>query len=311
MSFVSLVLNVVTRIGQEFKSLRSSTEIKSYLVTTLPTLTDADKGKLAYCTDAVSNNGNGATVVWKGSTIGWLVVGTDFTPLTTSTELLNYYKTNLTEFNDCFTAAAACFGSLSGVAVSSGTLNGPSGVSLVNRPGLVRLRSSTTANSGYNIGSSVNNYLIRGGERFLTGLITPPVLTTITTRLGFHDTISNTDAVDGIYFETNPLNNNVFCKTSSNSVRTTGSGLFTLTASTFYWFSIAVNDTATSVVFKIFSEAGALLFTDTITTNIPIVSGRESGINITSTSSGVVAIDLMHIDFIGFKINTTRPLLAT
>jgi hypothetical protein len=184
--------------------------------------------------------------------------------------------------------------------------------SVTNHPGYMRTTSSTSANSGthsylYNL---TNMHVFKGGEVYEC-IYQPRVSNNIntTTRFGFMDATTITDAVDGAYFEI-PVNSlNVVGKTSNNNTRTTSSSIATLTVNTWYRFKATVNRDATSILFEIFNEDGSLLGTSqTITTNIPTVPGRDFGIGYITTNSGTVATQLGWLDYQSVSISDGKPL---
>ena len=188
-------------------------------------------------------------------------------------------------------------------AISTGTFTTtPAAAALVgNHPGVCLLRSSTTANSGVYCHTAIHMLRLAGGEQFDLVFFTPAALTANTYRFGFHDTLTSTDAVDGIYFEM-PATGAIVGKTSNNSVRTTSATIATLVASTWYHARIVVNAAATGVDFFVFSDAGAQLGTVNIATNIPTASGREVGPGGTFTNSGTTAVDIVTLDYMSFNV---------
>lgn len=193
-----------------------------------------------------------------------------------------------------------------GAAISTGTIatNPAAGVGGGNHPGVWLVRSSTTANSGYRCQTDADEFRIAGGEVFDIVFRTPAVLTALLYRFGFSDNASATDAVDGCYLEM--LGTGVIAgKTSNNSVRTTSATIATLAINTWYYGRITVNADATSVLFEVYSDAGVLLGSQSITTNIPTASGRECGAGFIMTQSGTVAIDVGLVDYMSVKITRT------
>jgi len=187
-------------------------------------------------------------------------------------------------------------------AVASGTFIVPSaGIIDGNHPGVMKIRSSTTTNSGWRFtslgASGVATLRIGGGETFIC-IFNIVTLANLTIRFGFIDTISATDAVDGCYIEI-PSTGAAVGKNSQNSTRTASSTIATLSVATWYTAIIQVNDAATSVQFTIFDASGTQLGTQAVATNIPTASGRETGTGFVATNVGVVATDLVHIDLIG------------
>lgn len=181
-------------------------------------------------------------------------------------------------------------------AVASGTINQPNaGVVTKDHPGWVRIASSTSANSGYFIGTNVAQILLGGGELFEC-IWRPAALANNTTRLGFHDTSTSSDATDGVYLEIDG-SGIVTGKTANNSTRSSTGTTGSVSANTNYRATIQLNADATLATFTLYSDAGAVLWTDTLGTNIPTASGRETGASFIITNSLTSAIDLCHVDF--------------
>jgi hypothetical protein len=108
--------------------------------------------------------------------------------------------------------------------------------------------------------------------------------------------------LDGAYFEM-AASGNIVGKTRTNSAESATATLATLAISTWYHGRIEVNAAATSVQFSVYSDAGALLGTAALATNIPTAAGREVGWGCILTSSGVVVIELGHWD----RLVVTNP----
>jgi hypothetical protein len=182
------------------------------------------------------------------------------------------------------------------VLISSGTQ--AKIASEVNHPGILRISSSTTANSGGYIETDVSAFLLGGGEVF-EAVFQPRVSgnANTTIRMGFLDTITSTDVVDGAYFEL-PVNSlNIVGKTANNSTRTTSATIATLTVNTWYRCRLEVNSNATQVSFYVYDDSGAQLGSQSITTNIPTTAGRETGAGVIATNSGTTATLLAYFDW--------------
>ncbi len=189
-------------------------------------------------------------------------------------------------------------------AIGAGTTSAQAGLS--SHPGRVRITSSTTANSGFRYMTDVNAFLISGGEsaEFVFNIQT---LTNMTMRMGFLDTATVTDAVDGVYLEV-PATGAAVCKTSSNSTRTTSSTVATLSTATWYRVKISVNSAANAATCEIFNDSGTSLGAQTNSANIPTASGRETGNGILATNSGTVATAIVDLDYMAvwWDRNLTR-----
>jgi len=187
--------------------------------------------------------------------------------------------------------------------VSSGTQSKTAATG--THPGILRITSSTTTNSGGYIRTDTAAILLAGGEvaEFVFRVVD---LTTATVRLGFIDTGTSTDCVDGAYIEI-PSTGAAVGKTSSNSTRTTSSTIATLSANTWYRAKIVVDRTAANVVFTLFDDTGNQLGTQTNSANIPTAAGRETGHGIIGTKSGTTAQAIFDIDYM--SIEWTKALV--
>lgn len=200
-----------------------------------------------------------------------------------------------------FTSTTAADATFVGTATSSGTNN--TGIPTAALDGVwvngVFLRSSATANSGYRyMGSSVvGNYFSTIPQKFRCVWKPLTAHTNWTIRLGYLDTTSQADAVDGAYFEI--INGVAVAKTSSNSVRTTSGTTLTLTLAKAYIFEIEA--TSTSVSFTIEDGVtGAVVYSQTISTNIPNTTARVFGVGFVANNSGTTAVDGGILYYMGY-----------
>jgi hypothetical protein len=86
---------------------------------------------------------------------------------------------------------------------------------------------------------------------------------------------------------------------SAGAGTTTGTD-YALVVSTWYHAMIIVNDDATRVDFYLYSDAGALLWTDYVTSNIPTTVGHEVGVGVRMWDSNGDTVDLGSVDRIDF-----------
>lgn len=174
-----------------------------------------------------------------------------------------------------------------------------------NHPGILRISSSATANSGASIVSGLTSFRIGGGE--VAEFVFKPVdLTTVTLRMGYLDTVSSADVTDGCYLELSS-SGAIVGKTASNSTRTTSATITTLTANTWYRGRIVVNRAATAVDFYVFDDNGNLLGSQQNTANIPTAAGRETGHGVVGTKSGTTAQAIVDLDYMSME--WTRALI--
>lgn len=79
-------------------------------------------------------------------------------------------------------------------------------------------------------------------------------------------------------------------------------------AATWYIARIVVRKDVSGVDFYIFSDSGNLLGSQSITTNIPTGSGRQTGHGLVATNSGTTSVELIRIDFMSLEF--TRALVG-
>lgn len=188
------------------------------------------------------------------------------------------------------------------VTVGSGTIS--FGGADINHWGVAFINSSATVNSGGRVTSTLSSTYLAGGEQF-DCIFRPTTLTNSTHRIGFHDATTSTDAVDGCYFEMS-ASGAVIGKTANNSTRSSTSTIATLTGGNWYHGRVTLNSGATLVTFEIFSDAGALLGSSTLNSNIPSTS-RATGFGYIATESAGATQELVRIDYM--RVGLRRKLL--
>ena len=193
------------------------------------------------------------------------------------------------------------------VAISSGTQAKIAGEP--NHPGILRISSSTTANSGGYCKMEATGIRISGGEIFeiiFQHKVASGTNTTI--RMGFTDTTNSSDATDGVYVEIPAGSLGLVGKTANNGTRSTTSSSYTISINTWYRAKIVINSDATRADFYLYNDSGTQLWTDYLTTNIPTGSGRETGAGLVATNSGTTATLLAYFDWMAvwFERTLTR-----
>ena len=193
------------------------------------------------------------------------------------------------------TTGATALDVFAGAAVASGTNTTaiPAASLLGYNPYGVFLRSSTTANGGYRYQTTslVADYFGVISHKFRCQFLWRTSFTDRTVRMGYLDTTTIADAVDGAYFEV--IGATASAKTANNSTRTTNATTATLALNTPYTFEIDVNAAGTEARFRIFAGTSATAILDvTNTTNIPTTSARSFGAGIVATEASVTASDI-------------------
>lgn len=195
---------------------------------------------------------------------------------------------------DLLAANATAMDPFVGAAISAGTLSTTTLTGQTGHPGIVRLRNGTTANGGYRIQTDAAGQLLAAGDVF-AAVLRIDALTNNTIRVGYHDSVTSADAVDGVYIEI-AATGVASCKASNNSTRTTSATTATLSAATWYRASIVV-ESASLARCIITNDAGTDVLNTTVTSNIPTAAGREVGAGIVATNSGTVASDIVQVDY--------------
>jgi hypothetical protein len=189
-----------------------------------------------------------------------------------------------------------------GAAISSGTNTTAPAAGVIDKdhPGVVLMRSSTTANSGYRYATGANYLRLGGGERFDLVFRTAAAFTNTTFRAGFHESTSSAAPVDGAFVEF--VGSGVLSgKTRNNSTESVTGTTITLSANTWYHLRVTLNDDATLATFEVFDMNGDSLWSATLSTNIPTASGRETAAAAVATNSGTTATDLIHLDYMSLR----------
>jgi hypothetical protein len=155
------------------------------------------------------------------------------------------------------------------------------------------IRSSTTANGGYRFQtvSLVADYFGVVSHKFRGRFLWRTSFSNVTVRMGYLDTSTVTDAVDGAYFEI--VGSTCSAKTANNSTRTTHGTTLTLSLDVGYTFDIEVNAAGTEARFRVYAGQTTTPALDvTITTNIPTSSARSFGCGLIATESTTTAVDI-------------------
>jgi hypothetical protein len=246
--------------------------------------------------------GGVAVLKYDGTTSRWRVLGVQGAGQSRAGN-----RRQTTFFADFLAAGTTMNPPFTGTAVSSGT-SAMNAATYNDRPGMVNLTSSTSANSGFRWQTDANSIRVSGGEVFECVFFVNSLTNTLT-RMGFHDSTSSADAVDGAYIELPAGSGAAVLKTASNSTRTSSGTIATLTTANWYRAVITVNRDATAVTAEIYDSSGGLLGSQTNTANIPSAVGRECQVGIIHTNSGATATTGIILDYLAFRNGDGKPAL--
>jgi len=190
---------------------------------------------------------------------------------------------------------AAALAQFLGAAVSSGSSNTAIPAASLNgsNPHGVFLRSGTTANGGYRYSTTslVADYFGVVSHKFRCQFLWRTDFTGRMVRLGYLDTATSADSVDGAYFEID--GDMCQAKTANNSTRTTHATTLTLSLNTVYTFDIDVDAAGDNARFRVYEGDNATPVMDvTITTNIPKTAARAFGAGIVATEASTTVSDI-------------------
>ena len=204
--------------------------------------------------------------------------------------------------NDFLYTEGGQFSPWFGVGVGGGAVAN-AGSSGSQNVGAITLKShASNANSGYRAQTILGVHFLNGSEIF-EAVIMPRNMAGTVTRLGFHDTDTDGDAVDGAYFEigTDSL---VIGKTAANNVRSTTSTSYKIGAvDVYYRVKLILNADATRVDYYLYAMDGTQLWTDNLTTNITKTRATGHGI-ISTMASPSSATNLIDLDYMAVYLGT-------
>lgn len=143
-----------------------------------------------------------------------------------------------------------------------------------NNPGVIAITSSVaSASSGGSIipssSASPRNYAVGVGMQYDLILRTSALSASVIMRFGIvAGTTNATQPSNGVYFQLN--NNDLVGQTASGSVRSQTSAYTNITEATWYHFRVKMVSASLSV-YELYDMNGNLLWTDSLTTNLPTI----------------------------------------
>lgn len=211
--------------------------------------------------------------------------------------ILSFHNKMLPAYTEFLGTTSVDNDPFNGVSILSGTASAQTDVA--NHRGIWRLTSAASSNSGYYIGLNMaSSVLISGGEtaEFIFSL--PVIAGNLVNRLGFLDAVTVSNPIDGVFLSITGAV--ISGKTFSNSSTSTTATTYTLSVSTWYRGKVEINNTATLATFTIYDDNGNVLWTDSLSTNIPTGAGRETGFAVNSVKNNTGATDLIDLDWMAY-----------
>lgn len=184
--------------------------------------------------------------------------------------------------------------------ISSGALGVLPTAEVPNHPGILIIAASSGAgaNSGGRTGNAGSQML--PGAFFSEAVVNFPVITDLTYRSGFHNSLTASAPTNGAYFEVD-AGGDLNGKTAATSSYSTTATDYTLSIDTWYRMRVSTNAALTLITFELFNDSGSLLWSDTLATNIPTASGEGVGVNVNATHASPSASQpLLLVDYMAF-----------
>lgn len=207
-----------------------------------------------------------------------------------------------------FMHVSADLGGLANTVVGSG-LAVTAAATSSSHIGVSGLQDSATATAACSYGTNVAAILLAGGEKGEFVFYCDSAAATVISRLGFQDSPSQTAPTDGVWINLAGDGTGVTAsgKTANNTSTSTTGTTTTLTVATWYRGVVELNSNATTATFTIYAENGTQVWTNTLSTNIPTGSGRQTGfILMTSESTVDAGATRLSLDY--FKLSCSRTL---
>ena len=185
-----------------------------------------------------------------------------------------------------------------GAAASFANIYNVSG--LTENLGILTISTGTTATGRVNYLLQSSLFRFGVNSKYFCAIVRIPVLPVVAQdfvfQIGFLDTNTTSVVVDGAYFQVDIGSSNFKYVTSNNSTKTTNISTVPVNIANYYKLECLVNSSGTSAVFSING-----LIVGTITTNIPIIAGRETSLGFGIYKVAGTTARTALIDYIKFE----------
>ena len=174
----------------------------------------------------------------------------------------------------------------------------PPAASIAPCTGWALIATSTSANSGYRYHTDVYALRLAGGERIELNFVIN-LTTNLRLRFGFQNSNSATAPDYGTWIAISGTT--LTGETIDGAGAATTASSYTISVDTVYRLEILLNSDATLATFTVYDKDGAVLWTDTLNTNIPVAEGEELGHGVIVYRSGAGVVDyLVYLDRMQF-----------
>jgi uncharacterized protein with putative carbohydrate binding module len=190
---------------------------------------------------------------------------------------------------------------LLGVVTGGSALGAGSAALVTGTPthlGIARITQSG-ANTGYRFFPSTSLITYLGGGESVEIIFQAQSTSNTVFRLGFQDGVTTTAPNNGAWV--NVAGTTLSGKTAANGTTSTTGTTYTISATTWYRMRVFVSDNAGTVYFELYTcSDGALVWSDSLTTNIPTVAGREVLVGALFYKTTAGTVDLADIDWLSY-----------
>lgn len=142
---------------------------------------------------------------------------------------------------------------------------------VANHPGILRLPTAASASTGRAVHVGADEILLGDRTEFSCLFKINSVAAAQVLRIGFFDSLGTGADVDALCFELSAANTIRGLASSNSSVTNTGTTYSSFAVDTWYLANMVLDGTAE---FKLCSEGGTVLWSSTVSTNIPTGAGR-------------------------------------
>lgn len=198
-------------------------------------------------------------------------------------------------------------GGMSFQAFSSGTAAQSASTSTANHPGVLRMASGAATNSGARLRHDGSAMVIGGGEVCEWVFQIQSLSNGVSAYIGFHDTATQAAPTNGVWVQFDANGTTLTCsgKTNAGSTPTTTATTYSAAINTWYSLTVELNANATLATFTLRSEAGSVLWTDTLSSNIPTGSSQRCSLGFVAFNVNNSPVTLSLIDYARLEINRT------
>lgn len=174
----------------------------------------------------------------------------------------------------------------------------------VNHPGIFRFSShASNANSGYSVYTFVGSLYLSGKESTELVFQLPENHENTNIHFGFKSNTLQGPPLNGLYTEI--INTTLRGIAYNNSVQSLTLTTYALSVLTWYHLKLFLNDNADLATFELYNEVGVLLWSDTISTNLPINVSTGHVFVVYNTAPGGTIRNMIYADYMNFAINRT------